>query len=84
MSLQIPAALKDDSTGSEPRSDDEGFMNDTESPVDGIAPDAEAVQLAALCSARDAAEIIKAAEMAESGEASADEENVESCDRWLR
>lgn len=62
MSLQTPAALKDGSTDSEPNSDVEGCIDDTKIPTDGIAPDAEAVHLAALYSARDAAEIIKAAE----------------------
>lgn len=76
----VSAALKNDSTGSEPNSDDEGFIYDMESHMDGIAPDAAAVHLAVLGSARDAAEVLKAAEMAEGGEASEDEEKVESCD----
>lgn len=50
---------EDDSTDSEPNSDDEGFIDDTETPLDGISPNAgiENFNLAALYSARYIAEL---------------------------
>lgn len=70
---------EDDSTDSEPDSDDEGFIDDTEIPMVDIAQDAvvETVNLAALYSARHVAEILKAAEMAKAAKVATDKENVE-------
>ena len=67
---------EDDSTDSEPNSDDEGFIDDTEISEDGIAPNAaiEAVNLAALYPAYDVAKIMNVAEIAR------DKENIEPTD----
>ena len=67
---------EDDSTDSEPNSDDEGFIDDTEIPIDGIAPNAalDAVDLAALYPAVEVAKIMEAAKM---DKGVRDKENVE-------
>ena len=77
MSLETPAALKHDSTDSEP---DEQFIDDATVPINSIASNAKAAHLAALYSAPDAAEIIKAAEMVEDGKKAVGKEDVGLCD----
>lgn len=75
---------EDDSTDSESNSDDEGFIDDTEVPMDCFAPDAtiEPVNLSALYPACEVAKIMKAAErtkaeMAKGAKMTKDKENVE-------
>ncbi|CAF9913220.1 MAG: hypothetical protein ALECFALPRED_008723 [Alectoria fallacina] len=70
---------EDDSTDSESNSDDEGFIDDAEIPMDEIAPDAaiEAVNLAALYPAGEVAKIMKFVEMAKGAKTAEDKENVE-------
>lgn len=70
---------EDDSTDSEPNSDDEGFIDDTEIPLDGTEPDAaiENVNLAAIYPACEIEKITKATEMVNAAEMIKDKENVE-------
>ena len=70
---------EDDSTDSDSNSDDEGFIDDAEIPMDGIAPDAaiEAVNLAALYPAGEVAKIMKSVDMAKGAKMAEDKENVE-------
>ena len=65
-----------DSTDSEPKSDDEGVIDATEIPIDGIASNAalDAVGLAALYPAVEVAKIMEAAKVAKGA---GDKENVE-------
>ena len=79
MSLQTSTALKrelDYSSGT-PMMD---FIGAIKVPINSIAPNVNAVHLAALHQARDAAEIITAAETARGGNAAEDKEDVEPCD----
>ena len=68
MSLQTPAALKHDSTNSEPNSNTKGFINDIKVPINSIAPNAKAVYLAALNSFPAAAEMARGANAADNKE----------------
>ena len=70
---------EDDPTDSESNSDDEGFIDDTETSMDGIAPEAaiESVNLAALYPAGVVAKIMKATEVAKGAKMAKDKENVE-------
>lgn len=70
---------EDESTDSESNSDDEGFIDDTDIPMDDTASNAalEAVNLSAMYPARDIAEIAKTAEMAKAAKLPKDKENVE-------
>lgn len=70
---------EDDSTDSELNSDDEGFIDDAESAMDGITPEAatEAAYPAALYPGDEVAKIMKAAEMAKGAKMAKDKENVE-------
>lgn len=69
----------DDSTDSEPYSDDEGFIDDTEIPLDGTAaPDAtlETINPATLYTAKYLA-TLEAAEMAKGADKAKDKKNIE-------
>lgn len=70
---------EDDSTDSESNSDDEGFIDDTEISIYGIAPEAaiESVNLAALYPAVDVRKIMKATGMAKGAKMAKDKENIE-------
>ena len=70
---------EDESTDSEPNSDDEGFIDDTDIPLDGTEPDAaiENVNLAAIYPACDIEKIRKSKEMVNAAQMTKDKENVE-------
>ncbi len=69
----------DDSTDEESNSDDEGFIDNSEIPIDGLVPGPaiDAVSLAALYSKADVARIMKAQEIANGSKMAKDKENVE-------
>ena len=74
---------EDEPTDSEPNSDDEDFLDDTEICMDAIALDAanETVDLAALYPANELLNIIKATEVVEDTKLARDMENIEPPDR---
>lgn len=70
---------EDDSTDLEPDSDDEGFIDDADIAVDGVASDnaMETFNLAALYPAHVVAELRKTAEMAKGAKVAMDKEKIE-------
>lgn len=66
----------EDSTNSEANSDDEGFIDDTEIPLDGISPDA-AIENFNLAALYPAGVVFHLTQAAKAGTATNDKENVE-------